>query len=145
MGPTLIMGQPCALATGNTNGVLGCIRSFASRSRKGGPSSLLGTGDATPGALCLVLGSQSKREVHILERVQQRAVKMIKAREHLSSEERLSEVGLFSLVKRRLGGDLTNLVKGPKGGCKEGRARRLLVVPSDRRRDTEEQSGHDPG
>lgn len=45
----------------------------------------------------------------MLERVPQRAVKMIKALKRLSSEERLSQLGLFSLAKRRLGGDLINV------------------------------------
>ena len=70
--------------------------------------------------------------MELLVRVQQRATKLVNGLEHDLCEERLRELGLFSLEKRSVRGNFINVHKCMKGGCKEERTRLLSVVPSAR-------------
>jgi len=66
---------------------------------------------------------------------------MIRGLEHLSYEEKLRELDLFSPKKRRLRGDLINACKCLKDGCQEDGAGLFSAVPSNRTRGKAVQGG----
>ncbi|TRZ23391.1 hypothetical protein HGM15179_003742 [Zosterops borbonicus] len=51
---------------------------------------------------------QYKRDMELLEHIQRRETKMMTRLEYLCYEDRLRELGLFSLEKTQLGGELIN-------------------------------------
>ena len=120
MDGKLDMIQQCALAAQKANHILDCIKRIVASRVREVILSLCSALVRPHLEYCVQMWSpQYRREMDLLH-MQRRATEMIHGMEQLSYKNKVRELGLFSLEKRRLPGDLRVAFHYRKWGYQKG-------------------------
>ncbi|KAM3675667.1 triadin isoform 20-T20 [Ammospiza maritima maritima] len=136
LGPVhenLDMTQQCVLEVKKAVCILGCIKSSVASTSKEVILSLYSALVRPQLEYCVQdWEPEHKKDVDMLEQVQEGVIKLSPGLEHISYEDRLREMGQFSLEKRRLRGYLITVFQYLQGACKRAKEGLVTTACSDR-------------